>query len=262
MTRAHRVFEGIHPRGAATVSSTTRPAPDSPRRGATTTNDASNPVELISIQPLDYEQWLAAWSGNEGEDPLEAMRSPASADELRLVTRRTCAGGPDATACAICLTRLERGEVESRLPCGHGFHEVCVGRWFARSKCCPQCRRSLAERLEGGIERGRRDEDARGGGGARREIPEENAPVPSSIRWMDDSSGENATEATETERRERYANLMPTLHELRRDFELILRNEVVFADDAEAGAERVRETLRGINFSSRRRDGEKEEETE
>jgi hypothetical protein len=52
------------------------------------------------------------------------------------------------------------------------------------------------------------------------------------------------------------------LHELRRDFELILRNEVVFADDAEAGAERVRETLRGINFSSRRRDGEKEEETE
>ena len=92
MTRAHRVFEGIHPPGTATVSSTTRPAPDSPRRGATTTNDASNPVELISIQPLDYEQWLAAWSGNEGEDPLEAMRSPASADELRLVTRRTCAG--------------------------------------------------------------------------------------------------------------------------------------------------------------------------
>ena len=29
-------------------------------------------AELISIQPLDYEQWLAAWSGNEGEDPFSS----------------------------------------------------------------------------------------------------------------------------------------------------------------------------------------------
>ena len=263
MTRTHRVFEGTHARGT-TVSSTTHSAPGSPRRGVSSTtnnsnnNETSNPVELISIQPLDYEQWLAAWSGNEGEDPLEALRSPATAAELRLVTRTMCKGGADATACAICLTRLERGETESRLPCGHGFHEVCVARWFARSKCCPQCRRSLAEGLERGESRRRDEEDALGDE-ARREIPEENAPMPSSVRWTDDSSGVNATEATETERRERYTNLMPTLHELRRDFELILRNEVVFAEDAQAGAARIRETLRGINSSSRR-DGEKEEE--
>ena len=261
MTRTHRVFEGTHARGT-TISSTTHSAPGSPRRGAqTTNNDASNPVELISIQPLDYEQWLAAWSGNEGEDPLEALRSPATAAELRLVTRAVCKGGSDATGCAICLTRLECGETESRLPCGHGFHEACVARWFTRSKCCPQCRRSLAEGLERG-ESGGRDEEEALGGEARREIPEENAPMPSSVRWTDDSSGVHATEATETERRERYANLMPTLHELRRDFELILRNEVVFAEDAQAGAARVRETLRGIHSSSSRRDGEKEEEEE
>ena len=57
--RTHRVFRGAN---GATASSTA-------------THSQREHAELISIQPLDYESWLAAWSGNEGEDPLSTDAS-------------------------------------------------------------------------------------------------------------------------------------------------------------------------------------------
>ncbi len=196
-------------------------------------------AELISIQPLDYEQWLAAWSGNEGEDPFSSgAATAATAEELARVARvvrRAREGGESGDACAICLTAVRDGDEESRMPCGHGFHPRCVERWLARSKCCPQCRRSLADAES---ERG----EARTSG---RDIPEDAAPTPANIPWSTTSDRES-NETTESERRERYASALPVLHELRREFELVLRRNVVDSEVPERGASRVKEALRGL----------------
>lgn len=223
--RTHRVFRGVT---GATAS-------------ATATPNQREHAELISIQPLDYESWLAAWSGNEGEDPLSTDASRAATCEelarVRVSTRTTTR----EDACAICLTAVRDGAEESMLPCGHAFHRGCVDEWFSRSKCCPQCRRSLA------IEKGAVEEtvavreEARG-----TEIPESSAPTPANIAWTSTSDG-GSTETSELERRERYRSCMWILHELRRDFELVLRREIVEnADGAEAGAERIKRVLAAL----------------
>lgn len=215
--RVHRVFRDP-------VSST---------RSAIERRDA---VELITIQPLSYDAWLAAWSGNEGEDPLRGQR--ASEEELERVVTSVRAHAREETCC-ICLNSIAAGERESALPCGHGFHENCVGEWLRRSKRCPQCRRSLA---------GEHVENAAAVGGAGVEITEENAPTPEDIPWSATSDHE-ASEESEQMRRERYRSVMMVLHELRRDFEEVLRREVVERGNAEEGAERVRAALRALDES-------------
>jgi len=39
--------------------------------------------------------------------------------------------------CAICLSEVEVGEVVAQLPCGHCFHEACIGNWLATGGICP-----------------------------------------------------------------------------------------------------------------------------
>jgi hypothetical protein len=193
-------------------------------------------AELISIQPLDYEQWLAAWAGNEGEDPFaRGAAAAATAEELARVVVRVRAGGDGADACAICLTAVRDGDEESRLPCGHGFHPRCVEKWLARSKCCPQCRRSLAD--------GESAPDARRP--ARRDISEDEAPTPANIPWSATSDRES-NETTERARQARFAAAFPVLHELRREFEVVLRRNIVEGAVPERGAARVREALRRL----------------
>jgi len=45
------------------------------------------------------------------------------------------------TECALCLEDYSQGEEVLKLPCGHLFHENCVGPWFAKSLLCPLCQR-------------------------------------------------------------------------------------------------------------------------
>ena len=40
--------------------------------------------------------------------------------------------------CAICMDALPASYV--RLPCGHAFHLMCVGRWIRLNTRCPLCR--------------------------------------------------------------------------------------------------------------------------
>ena len=42
-----------------------------------------------------------------------------------------------AERCPICWNALWSYR---ELPCGHMFHEACIGAWFARQKNCPMCR--------------------------------------------------------------------------------------------------------------------------
>ena len=78
-----------------------------------------------------------------------------------------------------------------------------------------------------------------------RDIPEDAAPTPANIPWSATSDRES-NETTEIERRERYASTLPVLHELRREFELVLRRNVVDSEVPERGASRVKEALRGL----------------
>merc|ERR1719401_2763741 len=51
--------------------------------------------------------------------------------------------------CSICQDSFDAEKPIKRTPCGHYFHEECLGNWlgnFARS--CPLCRNDLEEALE------------------------------------------------------------------------------------------------------------------
>jgi len=44
--------------------------------------------------------------------------------------------------CAICLMRLEEGDVVGDIPCRHVFHKDCLKRWLKRANRCPLCQQS------------------------------------------------------------------------------------------------------------------------
>jgi len=46
--------------------------------------------------------------------------------------------------CALCLEEYSPGEEVLKLPCGHFFHESCVGPWFAKSLLCPLCQQDAS----------------------------------------------------------------------------------------------------------------------
>ena len=42
--------------------------------------------------------------------------------------------------CSICTELFDNSSDITALPCGHTFHDDCVGRWLRQSMTCPQCR--------------------------------------------------------------------------------------------------------------------------
>ena len=51
--------------------------------------------------------------------------------------------------CAICLNSLSNNGVVVRTPCGHLFHEECLGRWISTDPTCPTCRKVLTVDADG-----------------------------------------------------------------------------------------------------------------
>jgi hypothetical protein len=43
--------------------------------------------------------------------------------------------------CAICLDRLQEGDVVGDIPCQHVFHKVCLKDWLRKKNRCPLCQR-------------------------------------------------------------------------------------------------------------------------
>jgi hypothetical protein len=53
--------------------------------------------------------------------------------------------------CSICLMDVKEGEACRVLPkCSHMFHSTCLESWFHISVCCPLCKRSIRDILNGG----------------------------------------------------------------------------------------------------------------
>merc|ERR1719240_160924 len=45
--------------------------------------------------------------------------------------------------CTVCLEELVVGELATRIPCGHLFHERCLRGWLQKKNQCPTCRFEL-----------------------------------------------------------------------------------------------------------------------
>jgi hypothetical protein len=54
---------------------------------------------------------------------------------------RYAASRTDAqNTCPVCLEHPTVGTRMCKLPCGHSFHDLCIGKWMESSKQCPVCR--------------------------------------------------------------------------------------------------------------------------
>jgi hypothetical protein len=49
--------------------------------------------------------------------------------------------------CAICLIRLQDGDVIGDIPCGHAFHKDCLKDWLKRKNRCPLCQQTGVAKL-------------------------------------------------------------------------------------------------------------------
>ncbi|CAK9043640.1 unnamed protein product [Durusdinium trenchii] len=47
--------------------------------------------------------------------------------------------------CAICLGSWEKDDVIKATPCGHAFHEDCIGGWLQSARTCALCRKDLVQ---------------------------------------------------------------------------------------------------------------------
>jgi hypothetical protein len=46
-------------------------------------------------------------------------------------------------SCTICLGEYSDTNPEKKVRCGHRFHQGCIDEWYAKSKNCPVCRKSI-----------------------------------------------------------------------------------------------------------------------
>jgi len=92
-----------------------------------------------------------------GPGPNSAARSGLIADietvsyspELFADEDKGESGEQEPPECSICQEEFEEGEELKKTPCGHYFHEPCLGQWlenYARS--CPLCRTNVEEAMD------------------------------------------------------------------------------------------------------------------
>ena len=63
--------------------------------------------------------------------------------QLKVYARRRQDAGSDATSvnsCLVCFEKIAPGTAVALDPCGHMFHEKCIGAWLEKQNTCPLCR--------------------------------------------------------------------------------------------------------------------------
>lgn len=80
-------------------------------------------------------------------DKIESVRYDPS-----LFRQSTDAEGEkEPPECCVCSIAYDEGSSIKRTPCGHYFHEECLGNWLGKyAKTCPLCRNNLEDAVESG----------------------------------------------------------------------------------------------------------------
>ena len=78
-------------------------------------------------------------------DQRESQRrsSYGSVAQGDIVAKPSTGGGDEEPHCSICLGEYEEGEELSTLPCGHIYHNDCIGSWCSNHTRCPLCNTDL-----------------------------------------------------------------------------------------------------------------------
>mmetsp|Transcript_47648 Transcript_47648/g.102020 ORF Transcript_47648/g.102020 Transcript_47648/m.102020 type:complete len:336 (-) Transcript_47648:9-1016(-) len=90
--------------------------------------------------------------GDVGPGPHSAAR-PGLIDELETIQLSDLAvdgeqSDDEALECPICQETYDDSHTIKRTPCGHAFHESCLGSWLEKyGKTCPLCRNNLDQAL-------------------------------------------------------------------------------------------------------------------
>ena len=101
--------------------------------------------EQVSGDTDSSNVWRDASSSRSSSREHPPLTSDPGSSRSCSSSRNTPGGVSVAVArerisCAVCLERLRRGEETTFLPCNHGFHSACIGRWLELKRKCPVCR--------------------------------------------------------------------------------------------------------------------------
>jgi hypothetical protein len=97
-------------------------------------------VQFLIWGGLGMFTFLAVWLARHGYLSDSGNAAPAgTAMNLKSVTAAEASDGGDV--CSICLDAfVTGGDKPKKTPCGHFYHEKCLGNWFKVSRTCPVCR--------------------------------------------------------------------------------------------------------------------------
>ena len=128
------------------------------------TTTKTNTANQTPEKPDDQQGLLASST----EDPLVAEEPPQPVE---------------FSCCSICLDDYEAGDKCRCLPCSHGFHAKCIGKWLVeRSATCPLCKKELFDDED-------EEEEEEDGDETPADAPpqgeQQDAPLRPSISWWD-----------------------------------------------------------------------------
>ncbi|KAJ4839273.1 hypothetical protein Tsubulata_035060 [Turnera subulata] len=98
-----------------------------------------NPEDYVDA--AGYEALLQNLADNDSSGRRGAP--PASKSSVSALPKVVVASEEETVVCAICKDTVNVGEMEMRLPCGHGYHGDCIVPWLGSRNSCPVCRFEL-----------------------------------------------------------------------------------------------------------------------
>lgn len=118
---------------------------------------AQQPAEPAACAPLDSSSsaTLAATASAAAVDSIESGHEQGNVSRLldassELPTAHSTetvqnSDGTSLSLCIVCLSEYSPGDVLTRLPCGHCYHQSCVTQWLQRHQDCPLCKQNVVE---------------------------------------------------------------------------------------------------------------------
>lgn len=95
---------------------------------------------------LEFARFLILtgnWRQEEFSSIFDERPPPPTSSEFIEKLEKREIGADEDGSCPICLKKFEDGELESYLPCKHGFHVDCLLPWLKKTSSCPLCRAEL-----------------------------------------------------------------------------------------------------------------------